>query len=56
MVEFISPDKDTFSYVIPEIYDIDGNVLECARHPEQVIKFKMDVEVHENDMMRTLIK
>ena len=56
VVEFISPDRDTFSYVIPDIYDIDGNKLECARHPEQVIKFKIDHEVMENDMMRTLIK
>ena len=56
IVEFISPDRDTFSYVIPDIYDIDGNLLDCARHPEQIIRFKLDKEVCENDMMRTLIK
>ena len=56
IVEFISPDRDTFSYVVPEIYDIDGNCLDCARHPEQIIRFKLDKEVRENDMMRTLIK
>ena len=56
VVEFISPDRDTFSYIIPEIYDIDGNSLDCARHPEEVIRFKLDVPVCEYDMMRTLIK
>ena len=56
MVEFISPDRDTFSYMIPDIYDIDGNKLDCARHPEQLIRFKIDREVCVNDMMRTLIK
>ena len=56
LVEFISPDRDTISYVIPEIYDVNGNKLECARHPEEVIKFKLDKKVCEYDMMRTLIK
>ena len=55
-VEFISPGKDTITYIIPEIYDIDGNSLDCARHPEQVIRFKMDVEVSQYDMMRIKIK
>lgn len=55
-VEFISPDRETFSYLIPEIYDMDGNSLDCARHPEQVIRFKLDIEVREYDMMRIKIK
>ena len=28
MVDFISPDRETFSVVIPDIYDIDGNKLD----------------------------
>lgn len=56
LVEFISPDKETFSYVIPDIYDIDGNKLECARHPEEVIRFKLEKEVSQYDMMRIKIK
>jgi len=55
IVEFISPDRDTFSFKIEDIYDIDGNKLECARHPEQIIKFKLDREVYEFDMMRIKI-
>ena len=56
MVEFISPDRETFSYVIPSIYDLDGNELECARHPEEIIRFKLDKEVMQYDMMRIKIK
>ena len=55
IVEFISPDRETFEYEIKDIYDIDGNELECARHPEQIIKFKLDREVCEFDMMRIKI-
>ena len=56
LVEFISPYRDTFSFVIPDIYDIDGNSLDCARHPEQIIRFKIDKELSEYDMMRIKIK
>ena len=56
LVEFISPSRETISFVIPEIYDIDGNLLDCARHPEQIIKFKIDKELCEYDMMRIRIK
>lgn len=56
LVEFISPDRDTFDYVIPDIYDIDGNKLDCARHPEQIIRFKLAKQVFEYDMMRIKIK
>ena len=52
VVEFISPNKETFSYVVPQIYDLDGNELECARHPEEKIKFKLNKTVSQYDMMR----
>ena len=55
-IEFMSPDRSTFSYVIPTIYDMDDNVLECANHPEDKVKFKLDKEVKEFDMMRIKIK
>ena len=56
LVEFISPCEETFEYVIPEIYDVDGNKLDCARHPEQIVKFKLDKQVSEYDMMRIKVK
>lgn len=55
-VEIISPDRETFSFVVPEIYDNELNILDCARHPEEIIKFKLDKEVSKYDMMRIKIK
>ncbi len=51
-VEFISHNNETFAYTIPEIYDLDGNKLECARHPEEQVKFKLNRPVSKYDMMR----
>ena len=42
--------------VIPKIYNNDMEELEVARHPEEIIKFKIDFLVSKYDMIRTLIK
>lgn len=55
VVEFFGPNIKTFSFVIPDIYDEDGNLLDVARHPKQIIRFKLDIEVYKNDIMRTKI-
>lgn len=52
IVEIFGPNIETFTYTIPKIYDKDNNELEVARHPEEIIKFKLDKEVYENDIMR----
>ena len=44
-----------FIFKIPNIYDNDGNLLEAANHPEQIIKFKLDKQVYPNDIMRIKI-
>ena len=55
-VEIISPDRETFSFVVPEIYDNELNILDCARHPEEIIRFKLNREVSKYDMMRIKVK
>ena len=55
MVEFFGPNIDTFSYQIPDIYDEEGNLLEVARHPKEIIRFKLDTKVYKNDIMRIKI-
>ena len=52
-VEIISPDRETFSFILGEIYDEDGNVLDASRHPENRVKFKLDKEVKRFDMLRS---
>lgn len=53
VVQFFGPSMETFDYTIDNIMDEDGNSLEVARHPQMVIKIKIDRELHKYDMMRT---
>ena len=55
VVEFFGSNIETFSFEIPDIYDEDDNVLEVARHPKQIIKFKVDKELYKSDIMRIKI-
>ena len=52
IVEFISPDRDTFKIIVPEMFDMDGNKISVSNHPEDKIKFKLDKKVCKFDMMR----
>lgn len=56
IVEIISPYRKNIKMVIPKIYNNDMEELEVARHPEEIIKFKIDFLVSKYDMIRTLIK
>ena len=51
-VEVFGPNIKPFTFTIPDIYDEEGNTLEVARHPEQIIKFKLNHRVYPNDIMR----
>ena len=46
------PNIKPFTFNIPDIYDEEKNKLEVARHPKQIIKFKLDKKVYPNDIMR----
>lgn len=50
-IEVFTPDK-TFTIKIAEIYDLDGNSLDAARHPKQNIKFKCDIKLNPYDLLR----
>lgn len=41
--------------VIPDIYNIDMEQLEVARHPREIIKFKLEDKVNKGDLMRIKI-
>ena len=51
-VEFFGPTIKNRSYVIPVMYDEDGGELDVARHPLQILRFKVPFTLHKNDMMR----
>lgn len=51
-VELFTPNGDIYSFTIGEMYDEDMNLLDVARHPEQVIKFYLDGNIEEYSMLR----
>ena len=54
-LEFFGPNLENTKYVVKEIRDIDGNILDAARHPKQLIVLDVDFEVSKNDMIRLII-
>ena len=55
IVEIFGPNTESFSFEMPDLYDIDGNVMEVARHPKEIVRFKLDREVFESNIMRVKI-
>ncbi|MDR0138260.1 U32 family peptidase [Metabacillus idriensis] len=51
-VEFFGPEIANFTQKIDKLWDEDGNELDAARHPLQIVKFKADQKVFPNNMMR----
>lgn len=52
IVEFFGPNKEAIEFVIPKIYDENNQLIDAARHPKDLIKFKCDIPLEEWDMMR----
>ena len=46
------PSGKIVSFVVDKIYDKDMNVLDAARHPEEILKIYIDYEIEEYSMMR----
>lgn len=51
-VEFIMPNGNVVLYTIKEILDEDGNSVEIANHPEQILYLPIEEEILESSMMR----
>lgn len=51
-IEFLTTKGRNFSQKVVEMYDMDGNKLEEAPHPQQIIRLKVDNPVSPFDMMR----
>lgn len=54
-VEIFTPSGKAYSFKIDKIYDKDMNSIEVARHPEEIIKLKVDFDIEENSMMRVKV-
>ncbi|MCM3002586.1 peptidase U32 family protein [Priestia koreensis] len=51
-VEFFGPEIENFTQVIDKIWDEGGNELDAARHPLQIVRFKVDQPLFPYNMMR----
>ncbi len=52
-VEFFGPNLEQVSFTIPnELYDEDDNLIDVANHPQMIVKFKCDIKLSKDDMMR----
>jgi len=51
-VQFFGPNMETFNYTINNIYNVDNEEIEIARHPKMIVKFKTDHKLSRGDMMR----
>lgn len=51
-IEFFGPEIENFKQKIEKIWDEDGRVLDAARHPLQIVKFKVEKPIYPNNMMR----
>lgn len=56
LVELFTPSGESYEFLISSIYDEENNLLEVARHPEQVLKIPFDKKVETYSMIRLLRK
>ncbi len=52
VLEVISPDEENFTYKLQKIYDMDGNELLKANHPQMHIKIHFDRKIKPNSIIR----
>ncbi|TYS68861.1 U32 family peptidase [Sutcliffiella horikoshii] len=52
VVEFFGPEIENFTQKIEKVWDEKGNELDAARHPLQIVKFKLEKPIYPNNMMR----
>ena len=55
-VEIFMPSGKVIDFIIKEIYDNEMNILDAARHPEEILKIKLEEEVEPYSMMRLKVK
>ena len=54
-VEVFGPNIKPFTFTVPDIYNSAGEKVNIARHPEEILTFKLDKKVYKNDIIRAKI-
>lgn len=55
-MEILIPHGDFISHTITELWDEEGNAIESAPHPMQIVKFKCDTEIPVPSLLRKYSK
>ena len=55
IVEFFGPNLEPTTFKVPELYDEKDNIIEVANHPQMIVKFKCDINLNKDDMMRVYL-
>lgn len=52
IVEVFGPNIKPYTFEVPDIYNDKNEKVNVARHPEEILHFKLDKQVYENDIIR----
>lgn len=55
IVQFITPNFETFEYTIKEIYDENMNKIDTANHAQMIVKIKENLPLSKDDIMRVKV-
>ena len=55
-VELFTPNGEVYSFTIEEMYNENMESIDVARHPEEIIKIKLDGDIVEYSMLRKKVK
>ncbi len=55
-IELFRPFEDSVYIQVDEIKDIDGNSLDAARHPRQLLRIKVPIKLEKYNMIRKVIR
>ena len=55
-IEIMQPGQENYCQVITEMFDLDGNGIHVAPHPQQLLRMRMSKPVQEFAMLRRRVK
>lgn len=51
-ITIFGPNVEEFNLKVEYIKDIDGNIIDVARHPKEIVRINSDIKVYKNDIIR----
>lgn len=51
-ITIFGPNIEEFNLKVEYIKDVDGNIIDVARHPKEIVRINSDIKVYKNDIIR----